>query len=201
MKPLSLFALGALGAGLLFTAGCATKDARYVESQGTETIVSLDQINIQDWAAAADSLLNSLLGSGKLERAPEQPAIMAVSLVVNNTLQQVDTDYLTNKIRIALNKSGKVITTTTIGLGGQAEDPLARQLAEQARARGEPSTEGKIPFYTLSGKLLENRAEAGRTKQVTYTFKLTLTEVQSGLAIWEDEKEITKQGKRPAVGW
>src|SRR5690606_1044842 len=82
-------------------------------------------INIQDWNNAADKLVASLLASNVLDRAPELPAIMAVSRIRNNTQQQVDTDSLTKKIRIALNQTGKVVTTTTMGPDGKVEDPMA----------------------------------------------------------------------------
>lgn len=185
----------------LFLGGCETTDARYVDSKGTSTIVSLDQIDIQDWNKAADEMVASLLASGVLERAPEQPAVLAISRIVNNTQQQVDTDSLTRKIRVALNQSGKTITTTTLGLGGKAEDPLAKEAAEMQAMLGGQKKTTTLPYYTLSGKLLEDRTRAGKTRQVTYTFQLALTTVRDGLAIWEDEKQITKQGSRPSVGF
>jgi len=198
--PVLLAAAAALPLAVVFT-GCETSEARYVDSKGPETIVSLDQINIQDWNRAAEQMVASLLASGVLERAPEQPAIMAISRIVNNTQQQVDTDMLTKKIRVALNQSGKVVTTTTIGLGGKAEDPLAKDSGDMQAFMSGEKQQTKLPYYTLSGKLLEDRARAGSTRQVTYTFQLSLTEVKSGLAVWEDEKQITKQGKKASVGW
>ncbi|HRE80309.1 MAG TPA: penicillin-binding protein activator LpoB [Opitutaceae bacterium] len=185
----------------LFLGGCETTDARYVDSKGTSTIVSLDQIDIQDWNKAADEMVASLLASGVLERAPEQPAVLAISRIVNNTQQQVDTDSLTRKIRIALNQSGKTLTTTTLGLGGKAEDPLAKDAAEMQAMLGGQKKTTTLPNYTLSGKLLEDRTRAGNTRQVTYTFQLALTTIRDGLAVWEDEKQITKQGSRPSVGF
>jgi PBP1b-binding outer membrane lipoprotein LpoB len=120
---------------------------------------------------------------------------------VNNTQQQVDTDSLTKKIRVALNQSGKVITTTTLGLGGKVEDPLAKESAEMAAMMAGQKQVTRLPYYTLSGKVLEDRAQAGKVKQVTYTFQLSLTTVKDGLAVWEEEKQITKQGTRSSVGW
>lgn len=194
---LAVTALGALGLG---TTGCGTTDARYIDSGGTETVVSLDQINIQDWANAGDQMVQSLLTSGVLERAPRQPALMAISRIVNNTMQQVDTDYLTKQIRVALLQSGKVETTTTMGLGGVGEDPLAQGFQEEAEFMGTAPAQ-ETPFFTLSGKLLEDRARAGKVRQTTYTFQLSLTEVASGRAVWEDQVQITKQGKKANVGW
>jgi uncharacterized protein (TIGR02722 family) len=187
----------------LMLGGCATNNARYINPQGTETIVSLNQINIQDWNNAADRLIASLLESGTLERAPKQPAVLAISRIINNTQQQVDTDSLVKKIRVALNRTGKVVTTTTMGLGGRAEDPLAKSASEYAAfMNDEPAaTTTHLPDYSLSGKLLEDRVRAGRDRQVTYSFQLSLTEVASGLAVWEEETQISKAGRKPSVGW
>ncbi len=202
--PLNNFCRFTLAGLLVLTlAGCKTtsRDAGYIDSAGPRTIVSLDQINIQDWANAGDQMVNSLLASGVMDRAPEQPAVLAMSRIVNNTTQQVDTDFLTRRIRVALNRSGKAFTTTTFGPGGVVEDELALEAGEYQRFTEGESAPRPLPYFTLSGKLLENRAQAGSTRQVTYVFQLALTEVRSGLAVWEDEVQITKQGERASVGW
>jgi uncharacterized protein (TIGR02722 family) len=194
--------LAATAALALLATGCATKnDAKYVDSQGPNTIVSLNQINIQDWNNAADKLVASLLASGVLERAPELPAVMAVSRVRNATQQQVDVDNLTKKIRIALNQTGKIVTTTTLGPDGKKEDALAADVGAMGSFMAGEKQKTTLPFYSLSGKLLEDRVSSGSTKQVTYTFQLSLTTVKDGLAVWEGEEQITKQGQRSSVGW
>lgn len=192
----------ALAAAALLATGCATnQNARYIDSKGPETVVSLNQINIQDWNMAADKLVASLLVSGVLERAPELPAVMAVSRIRNNTQQQVDTDSLTKKIRIALNQTGKVVTTTTLGPDGKVEDAMAADVGAMNAFMSGQKQKTILPYYTLSGKLLEDRASSGSTRQVTYTFQLSLTTTANGLAMWEGEEQITKQGQRSSVGW
>ncbi len=196
-----LIASAALASALLAT-GCASKnDAKYIDSQGSQTVVSLDRINIQDWNNAADKLVASLLASGVLERAPEQPAVMGVSRIRNNTQQQVDTDSLTKKIRVALNQTGKVVTTTTLGVDGKVEDPMAADVGAMNSFMAGEKQKTTLPYYTLSGKLLEDRVRSGSTEQITYTFQLSLTTVKDGLAVWEEETQITKQGNRSSVGW
>ena len=183
--------------------GCATGKASRIESGGTQSIVSLDKIDIQDWQNAANDMVDSLLVSGCLANAPRQPAVMAISRITNDTQQMVDTDRLVKKIRIKLTNSGKVVTTTTVGLNGKAEDPLAKSQADYtAFMNDEPAqTPASMPDYSLSGKLLESRTNVGRTKQVTYSFQLSLTQLSTGYAVWEDEVLITKQGKKGSVGW
>ncbi len=202
MKSTRLTLLALTAASAAFLTGCATQNnAKYVDSQGPNTIVSLNSINIQDWNTAADKLVASLLASGVLERAPELPAVMAISRIRNNTQQQVDTDSLTKKIRIALNQTGKVVTTTTMGPDGRVEDAMAADAGAMGAFMAGQKQVTKLPYYTLSGKLLEDRVSVGSTKQVTYTFQLSLTTVKDGLALWEGEELITKQGQRSSVGW
>ncbi len=203
-RPLALIrrVLPLAGLGLLVLAvsfGC--RSAAYVDPEGPRTIVTLDDINIQDWNQAADVMIDSLLTSAALEDVPEQPSVMAISRIVNNTSLQVDTNMLTGKIRRDLNQSGKVLTTTTIGLGGRVDDPLAESEREYREFMEDRPSEQRRPDFTLSGRIMEDQVRAGRTRQATYIFQLALTEVRSGLAVWEDEVQITKQGTRPAVGW
>jgi uncharacterized protein (TIGR02722 family) len=197
-STLALFALPAL---LLAGCGSPPNSVQYVDPNGPRTIVSLNQIDIQDFNSAAATMTQSLLNSGVLEKAPSQPAVMAISRITNDTGQQFDTDNLIKNIRVALNNSGKVVTTTTTGLGGKAEDPLARDAGNmQAFMQGQQAP-SRIPFFSLSGKILVSTAKAGDIYQRTYTFQLSLTEISSGNAVWEDQKQITKQGKQPAVGF
>jgi hypothetical protein len=131
---------------------------------------------------------------------PTPPAVLAISRIINNTGQQIDTDLLTKKIRVALLNSGKAQTTTTLGLGGTAEDPMAKGLQQENEFANDQKNTRK-PDFTLSGKIIETTAKSGNTSQSTYSFQLSLTDAKTGLAVWEGEKEITKQGTRSAVGF
>jgi uncharacterized protein (TIGR02722 family) len=187
------------GALPFIVSGCGSS-AHYVETGGRESVVSLGQINAQDFIQAADNATKDLLASGVLDKVPTPPAVLAISRIVNNTGQQIDTDLLTKKIRVALLNSGKAQTTTTMGLGGTAEDPMAKGLQQENEFASDQKATRK-PDFTLSGKIIENRAQSGNTRQYTYSFQLSLTDARTGLAVWEGEKEISKQGTRPAVGF
>ncbi|MCR4321912.1 MAG: penicillin-binding protein activator LpoB [Candidatus Brocadiaceae bacterium] len=183
---------------LLFFGGCATH-TQYVEPTGPRTIVTTD-INIQDFSYAAEDMIKSLLASGALDKTQIQPAMLAISRIVNNTTQQIDTDLLIKKIRVALNQSGKALTTTTMGIGGIAEDPLAKGIQQEKEFYADKKEPQRMPNFTLSGKIIEKRDRQDDVRQVTYAFQLSLTDV-NGLAVWEEEKQITKQGKRGVIGW
>ncbi len=195
----SILVLSALVPAGLFMAGCETT-VRPVDPRANQ-VINASQISPQEWSQAADKLINNLLSSNVLDRAPEKPAILGISRIVNNTQQQVDTDELTKKIRVALNNTGKVLTTTTVGLGGKVEDPLAQQAEQYNQFMAGQKQVTRMPDYTLSGKLLEDRISQGNNTQITYTFQLSLTDVRTGLAVWESEQQISKVAHRDTLGW
>lgn len=203
MKTCMSFSLVACLATSL-VCGCASvtenPNARYIQTGGAESIVSVGQINIQDFMYAGTSVVNKLLASGVLDSVSNPPALLAMSRVINNTGQQVDTDLLTKKIRVALLESGKAITTTTLGVGGLPEDPLAKGLKQEADFMADAKTT-RTPDFTLSGKIIETSARAGNLRQSTFTFQLSLTAAKNGEAVWEGEESITKQATRPNVAF
>lgn len=194
-----------LGVGLgalLLLAGCATQ-AMYVDPSGNQLVTNVGKINIQDFSNAADtmvaSLIDNVINPGKLQSAvPAEPALLAISRITNNTGSQLDTDLLIKKIRVALLRTGRIQTTTAMGIGAP-EDPMA---ADQAKAQAflNDKTPMRMPDYTLSGKIIEDRSRAGSMRQSAFVFQLSLSSPK-GVAVWEEEKTIVKQGERPTVGF
>jgi PBP1b-binding outer membrane lipoprotein LpoB len=78
---------------------------------------------------------------------------------------------------------------------------MAQELAQMQTFMSGEKQQTRLPYYTLSGLLLEDRAKSGNTNQVTYTFQMSLTTTSDGIAVWESEKQITKIGKKSTVGW
>jgi uncharacterized protein (TIGR02722 family) len=188
-----------LAVALLGFAGCNEPARRIPE---TESITTVGNIDIQDWNLAATELSKSLINSGVLDNAPRKPAVLAMSRIVNNTTQQVDIDLLTKSIRETLLGTGKVVTTTTFGSDSNVEDPMARDIQHsRATAEGRQPGVADLPDYTLSGKLIELRSEADRVHQATFSFQLSLTDSRTGYAVWEKQKQITKQGTKSSVGF
>jgi uncharacterized protein (TIGR02722 family) len=182
-----------------FLGGCETaSETRTVDSKGPDSL-NTSSINPQDWANASDQLVQSLLSSNALEKAPAHPAILAVDRVINNTSLSIDTDLLIKKIRVALTQSGKVAVTNTMGLGERAV--VASEAAEMEEMTTGKKAKMKAPHYTLYGKLIQQTDRSKGVTQNTYTFQMSLIEVKTGLTVWEEEREIAKQTKRPGVGW
>ncbi|MEM9914445.1 MAG: hypothetical protein AAF911_05750 [Planctomycetota bacterium] len=192
----------------LFAGACTNNPARRIDPSGTETITTTDKLDIQDATDAAGAMSESLLASGVLGRDGE-PSIIAIDRYVNNTTQQIDRDEVVKKIRVTLNKAGVAQTLTTIDSRGETggESNIASKFARE-NVDAAPGSEGNaitpdplVPDYALTYKILENRAKAGKIRQTTFTFQMSLVDVRNGLAVWEDEQQVTKQGDKAAVGW
>lgn len=198
MKNTILALAGACAIALI--SGCGSP-ATYTDSTNTKTaVVSLDKVNVQDLKSFSDQMIQSLLNSGVLSKAPTQPAVMAIDRVVNKTSNaNLDTSIIEKNIRIALNQSGKVLTTTTYGR--HAESQMAQDIQTKNDFLGGDKPVDRSPDFTLTGKVIEDVARAGNTRQVTYFLQLSLTDTHSGLAVWEEQKDIQKTGTRGAVGW
>jgi uncharacterized protein (TIGR02722 family) len=131
---------------------------------------------------------------------------MVVSTVLNDTMQRIDTDQLVKKIRVDLLRSGKVLTTTAIGLDG-AEDQMTQAYAELAQSRkidraSLVKQRLTAPNMSLSGKIIQRNNRVDGDKQlVEYYIQLTLTDLATGLAVWEGETPIRKLGSAKGTSW
>jgi uncharacterized protein (TIGR02722 family) len=194
-----LLGILAVSSALVFS-GCQTVDeTRTIDAKGPQAI-NTSAINSQDWASAAEQLVNSLLSGEALNNAPRKPAILAVDRVINNTQMMVDTDLLIKKIRVALSQTGKIAVTNTLGLGERAV--VASEAAELEEMQSGKKAKILVPDYTLFAKLIQQTDKNKKMTQNTYVFQMSLVEVKTGLTVWEEEKQIAKQTRGPgSVGW
>ena len=189
-----------LGTLLMAATGLAAckSGAKYVETGGTQSVVTVSQVDIQDIQMASSELLQSMLQTGVLKRSPTQPARLLINPIVNDTGSQFDVGELTYRMREQLVNSGQAQVITAYGR--YTEDPAA--LEELRRRSFESGTQPDVePDYTLSGKVTELRRSAGSTRQATFTFRLTLTDPNTGLEVWTKVSDVTKQGQKATVGF
>jgi len=154
----------------LLLGGCATPAHRVDDQRKLNSIAP----TTDDYALIAGQMVQSMFESGALDKSPHKPANLCVGKIKNDTRYQFDDlniNELSKKIRTILNQSGKTITDVT---GGAITEP----------------------DFTLSGKIIDKYVTQGRRKQHTYIFQLSLTDSQAR-AVWEDEKEVTKQETKP----
>jgi uncharacterized protein (TIGR02722 family) len=193
-----------LSASVLILAGCSTP-TRYVDPAADDGPVAMT-MDYRDFEKAATEAVDDMLASGAVSNPNGGRYIMVVSRITNDTMQRIDTDQLTKKIRVALLRSGKVVTTTAVGLNG-AEDEMTMR-ARELRNSEEFDQSGvqkkgtlQAPDLSLSGKILQRNHKVADEQQVEYYIQLSLTDLASGLAFWEGETPIIKRGSNSSVSW
>ena len=184
---------------------CGTSPKR-IDPAGENTMITKHDINVKDWQIAAGKCINSLLESEVLDRNDGRKTIIMVSKVRNNTLEHINTRILTDKIRRAVLKSGKAVTTTAVS-GGGPEDTSTRDVRDLKNDEMfHPKTVQKngtaiAPDMSLAGAIVQQKTKYGRTEESYFFFHMTLTDLKTGLALWEDNVEIVKQGKKAFLGY
>lgn len=188
----------------LLIAGCAAP-TRYVDPAADQGAVTL-AMDYRDFERAATATVEDMLASGAVDSPSGKRYVMVISRITNDTMQRIDTDQLIKKIRVALLRSGKVVTTTAVGLNG-AEDEMTRKARELRKSDefDQSTVEQKgtlqAPDLSLSGKIIQRNHQVADEQQVEYYVQLTLTDLTSGLAIWEGETQIIKRGPDDSVAW
>jgi PBP1b-binding outer membrane lipoprotein LpoB len=165
--------------------GCGTP-ASYKDANGRELVVSLDKVNIQDFATAGAQMLQSMITSPSFSKGAP---VLQLGSITNDTADNFDTALLLSKLTVPLVNAGRVT--------------LLDNDATANAARAESGSKANVPHaeYVLKGKILEDRSNAGSTRQSSFVFQLTLVEVKRGVAVWTEEKIVAKQGSKNAVGF
>ncbi len=199
MKPFNSLAATMSAAGLFSLWGCGTP-ARPIETGGTESITSIDDVDMQDINKAASGMLESLLVQGTLSGGKNKPAQLVIGTIVNDTSSRFDVGEMTYRMREQLVNSGQAAVVTTYG--NNPEDATAQDAAKrEAFLKGQTSVPGVDPDFSLTGKITQVKREAGNVRQATYTFRLTLTNLRTGLEAWTKVVDVTKQGTKNAIGF
>jgi uncharacterized protein (TIGR02722 family) len=201
-----------IGAAALLLTACAQGDmaTQRIDSRNDRSPIGMGLDN-RDFEEAARTLVRGMLDSGRLQPRPDgQPRVMAISRITNDTTLRINTNELTQLVSVELNNSGRVVTTTAVGLGG-APDPLvaeARGLSRSSMmdqgsvARSAGRGQVLAPDLSLSGNIIQrtNRVDGGATR-VDYVFQLNLTNIRTGIALYQGQEVITRVGSGRTVSW
>ena len=175
-----------------------------------ESMQNVMELEYRDWTKTAEAMTKSMLASGAFSRVKNP--VIAIGEIKNDTMQRFDTDILTKKIRTTLINSGRAQVTTSFENGQGAEDATTYNV-RNTRGNDEYDAStivGKgtlvAPNMSLSGKMLQRNLKlqsgwfSSVDTRVEYYLQLTLSDVKTGLARWEDEQPIVKEGDH-APNW
>ena len=195
MKKLLPIALCAVLAGCGGTRVVDLDDARDVA-----TMQDVMELEYRDWEKVATNMTDSMLKSNALTGVNKP--VIAVANIKNDTMQRFDTDILIKKIRTTILKSGRAQIATNFTGEDTTSNKMRNLRGNDEYDAATFATKGTLvaPNMSLSGKMLQRnlKLESGWFSsvdtRVEYYLQLTLTDLKTGLSVWEDEQPIVKEG-------
>lgn len=159
-----------------------------------------DKFNETDMRGIAEAMVNSLTGSWIVKDAKKPPVVL-VTLVKNRAEEHIDMKSMTDKLRVALVKSGK-FRFTDKEVRQELQEELAYQGEsgyvdpEAARKKGKQIGAN----YFLTGEITSRVQEVGSKKYIYYKCTFNLVNIDTGILDWTDEKELRKYYQKRSVG-
>ena len=183
---------------------CACAETRVVDLNDEKDVARMQnvmELEYRDWTNTAEKMTKSMIASGVLKTQPKP--VIAIANIKNDTAQRFDTDVLIKKIRTTLVNSG----TAQIATNYSGEDSTSTNVRTNVRGNDEYDkstvvSKGTLvaPNMSLSGKMLQRNLKldsgwfSSVDTRVEYYLQLTLTDLKTGLSVWEDEQPIIKEG-------
>ena len=160
----------------------------YGDSNAVETVNT--DFGSTDLNTVAQNMADDLIKTGALNKCKTY----TVSPVRNKTDQYIDTETITQSIKVRLTKSN-LITAQYVLSEAQMQnqtDELSRQ--NNSGLYQNPQTMGKMQAAEcrLDGFVSNITKTNGDIKDVFYQFNLSLIKVDAGAELWANEKQIRK---------
>jgi uncharacterized protein (TIGR02722 family) len=200
MRFVQIVSAGILVTSLLVLSGCGGPKAFTKGEYDDPNRVELldDKFNESDMQQMAETVIKAMVACKYVSNAPKPPVVM-VERVANRTEEHIDTVSMTDKIRTALIKTGKVRFVNKEERGtlsdeydyhaaGNVNGPTAKKRGGQIGAD-----------YILSGNLATNIQQVGGDKFIYYKLTMNLTNLEASTIDCTEEKELRKKFKRSRV--
>ena len=183
--------------------GCGS-DAHYIEPGGEEALITVSSVDSGEWKRVAGEAAQSLVASGALKRDDGMASVVMIGRLRNYTLLHLETSLLTNQMRQAILTSGQAKVTSATGYGGNLDRAVRRIREKENDDLYNQATVVKrgtviAPNFSLAGMVIQHNTVSGRTEESYYMFHLTLTDLKTGVAVWEKNIDFAKQATRPIL--
>ncbi|MFN1533510.1 penicillin-binding protein activator LpoB [Vibrio jasicida] len=185
--------------------GCQTTTT-YIDSKDQTTNITAGLSNA-DFEQAATEAVEEMIASPLLthpKSAEGARYVIAVSDITNDTMERISTEQIAKKIRVRLLQSGKFLATSAIGATKDDLVAESRKLQESSIVNQNTKKGNNIvmPDFSLSGTILQRNLRLDNGDQrIEYSFQLTLTNLDNGLAYFESETVIGKVSDGSTVSW
>jgi hypothetical protein len=163
-------------------------------------VLLTDKFSENDLQLIAKKISNSIVESPMVKNRDKRP-VFQIEQVRNKTSEHIDMESLTDKIKVALIQSGRVLFHDKPLRGTVAEEYEYQdsRYVDQSTAKKPGKQIGAD--YLLTGVISSIVQEAGRNKIIYYKSTFNLTNLETNIVEWSDEKELRKSYKKRYVGY
>ncbi|PAF43378.1 hypothetical protein BKH45_01700 [Helicobacter sp. 11S03491-1] len=178
---------------MFFIVGCASAP-KYINNSKNYTSIGIDYHDIQE---VVDKNAKSLLKSRSVQKIPEDKRILAISDIINDTKDDIDVELLSRKLATKIRNDGFILSAAISGNALSTDEILKSTRNIRNNEEFNQKTivnKGNLiaPNYSLSGKIIQRSRNVGKKERLDYYFLLTLTDIATGLVVWDNETIISK---------
>jgi hypothetical protein len=185
-------------------AACASGKVSTTNPMASKKEIDTFGLSTVDFDYAAKSALDEFMMSPWLAKK-EGRWLVQIGNVRNETVQEVDTKRLTQRMVSYMTKSGKFAFSS---VGGSLEDKSVkeyRQLEKSDLYDQDTGGKGKVvkPDLSMIGEISQTtNISADRSKQqLEYEFRLRVTDLSSGIILFDSLVPIDKRGSNKNFAW
>lgn len=157
-----------------------------------------DKFNEADMQQMADTMVKAMVACPYVAKAPKPPVVI-VEQVQNRTEEHIDMVSMTDMIRTALIKTGKVrfVNKPERGTleeeykyneGGNVSGPTQKKRGNQIGAD-----------YIMSGAMATNVQEVGKDKFIYYKLTMNMTNMETSTIDCTEEKQVRKYFEKKRI--
>lgn len=180
---------------------CGPSREEIAKQQGAEIAMTGELTNADYENVAKQLIADALANELEKPKADGGKYVLALGKIENNTMQRISPKEIVSKMRIALQRSGKmyVVNIDDIGEAGKRADSLAMS----KYVRQDTVTQVNAISYDkfLKGSISQKDVEIGNNVLVEYTFNFVLRDESTMLTMWEGDITVKKVISKDMVNW
>lgn len=183
---------------------CASSKVSTTNPMASKKEINTFGLSTVDFDYAAKSALDEFMMSPWLAKK-EGRWLVQIGNVRNETVQEVDTKRLTQRMVSYMTKTGKFAFSSVGGSLADSNVKEYRQLEKSDMYDQETGGKGKVvkPDLSMIGEISQTtNISADRSKQqLEYEFRLRVTDLSSGIILFDSLVPIDKRGSNKNFAW
>ena len=183
---------------------CASGKVSTTNPMASKKEINTFGLSTVDFDYAAKSALDEFMMSPWLAKK-EGRWLVQIGNVRNETVQEVDTKRLTQRMVSYMTKTGKFAFSSVGGSLADSNVKEYRQLEKSDMYDQETGGKGKVvkPDLSMIGEISQTtHISADRSKQqLEYEFRLRVTDLSSGIILFDSLVPIDKRGSNKNFAW